>query len=285
MRESADVSPSDVVSSDSTGLNAQPRCFIVKVGTSDTAGPKTIGCRHLSDKVLRELGVDVAVWGDNRRIVYRVHEVMRKHGLPPLAVVLEKDPDYVLSVPPPIGVPFEPMPVDETHPGLIDLISVGDSTKPTAPGERLRSPFWRRSLVQAGLPLTVALALMIQLLNMWHGFARNSWLKVVGAAIVALTFVLLIAGSFRRTEWLLVPGAIIQRSPNRLRGSARLLRFTPTLHTLIVRAVSPAWRAEIWDEVSLCTSQLVTKAEALALLAAWQSPLRTPTLEEMSDLH
>src|SRR5262249_1187041 len=62
-----------------------------------------------------------------------------------------------------------------------------------------------------------------------------------------------------------------------------LRRYCPADSVLILRPQSPEWRAEIWKDGRGKGKQMVTRLQATPVLAAWHSPLRTPTSEESDD--
>ncbi len=284
------LGPADTVQPASTEHDGpkrhlSPNCYVVKVRSNITSTPHSIDCRHLSDEALAELGRSVAVWTNHVTVVDRVWTYSRTRGLPPLAVVFENAPKHLLPTPLPIDVPFEPTPLDESHPSLRHLIRLGDASDSIeSTSATVASPL-QRALIRAGIPTLSAALAIGQVISIWDGFRWNSPWHLVSVSVIGIAVVLLVLSLLRRAQWLIVPGALIQRSPGAWWTGVALCRFTPPDSVLILCPESPGWRAELWVSGKQAARRLITTLEAMALLAAWQSPLRTPTLDEMSDLH
>ncbi|MBK8913469.1 MAG: hypothetical protein IPM64_02510 [Phycisphaerales bacterium] len=191
-------------------------------------------------------------------------------------------------IPAPITVPFEPVPLEEEFPGLEDLLH-STAEPPGHGGEAageapIRRPnFLRRWALRTWvgifmLPLLINATVQI-IIHKQRWVVLAVWLPIL--AIVILGAVV-IAALWDR--WMVVPGGVIVRRT--MFGTVRLnlQLFTARDAVLVVYPHPHGWVARLQRPNGPARTRTVTDVELQVLLAAWQSPLPSPTAEQMRSL-
>ncbi|TWT44709.1 hypothetical protein RAS1_11250 [Phycisphaerae bacterium RAS1] len=180
------------------------------------------------------------------------------------------------DVPPAFEQPFEPVELGVNDPQLTTLAGPAPTRE-----ERVMFVVWiviALALAALAIPALVAL---------FFPAGRNLWLRggpvlLCAAALIAAIVALARLGS----RWLLVPGGVViarrwrrPARPELLTRSAAcaVLRYVHTGKTVILTL-------ELWPLRGKVRRRAVSQREAIALLAAWQSPHPPPTAEQLREL-
>ncbi len=176
----------------------------------------------------------------------------------------------------PIGVPLEPMPLEEADAGFLELANNVAEVRTGLPGSARRDrPEWLRRFRRARTTGEFRLSSVV-LATIYFGlFAFPLRANRLGLAmlVIAICWVIPLGISFLRNRTLLViPGGIIAGDGRRVfrRDSAVLVWFVPTgtLHLANTRGE--------WGRF------LVTPVEAEMAIRAWLSPVPAPTDEMLA---
>lgn len=245
-----------------------------------TVGPRAAAprCPGLSFDLLAAIGQAGAAWRDDHYKAKRLHEVVRVHGLPGLALFWNRRA-RPLTLPQPLAVPFEPMELDESHPGLAAICEYSAYVE-RASGRLPRPSVARRWTIRLIIPLVTTFILMAHSVNVC---LAGGLMGAAAFAIVAIGasvgFALL--SWWLSDRWLVIPGGVVIRRSLWGRVGASLKRCTPADTILIIRPGNPGWLAQLWGKWP--ERRRLTDVECAVLLAAWQSPIPPPALELLSD--
>ncbi len=176
-----------------------------------------------------------------------------------------------IEIPEPLTIPFEPILFESGQSLLTGLREARllRQKRPPAPEARPRG-----GRISKAIRRTLEAVLIV--------FAIPVVLAIVGVLLIVIGPILWMVSLFVRTEWFLTPGAAIRRRILLWSSRPRLLLFTPASHILGLRHESHLWRAEFWLE-GRCAAA-VSGVDPESLLAAWQSPLAPPRVNELEDL-
>ncbi len=268
-----------------TERDTSTACHVVTLFQRASVDKEESRCDTLPSEDRHAIAAAAATWRDRKYAVKRLAEVMRSRDLPGIAVVYHLGLKRRMRLPQPIAVPFEPIPLDETHPVLGQLLEIEPSAQEGAQGRpRPRDPF-RRFLLRIGLPGAIVVNVLVQAGLQVSGGEVTPWR--IGWAASAVFGILGLVWFFQwliAAEWLIVPGGAFMRRPRLGRHKSALTRYTPKDTLLITNRVPHGFQLEFWPlSASKSVRHRVTDLELAALLAAWQSALTPPPLAQMRD--
>lgn len=272
----------------------QPRCHVVIAG-----GKAQAECESLSGAALADVRTACASWRDMEYVIKRLRQAVDAHGLTGVALLspaqwgqtpAHEGRSGMPRVPAGIDVPFEPMELDETHPMFAELMA--------AHGSRIRDPrddadggaslaprtgTIKRWIVRSGLPV----AMLVIWINPLMQFIVNPQAQrinlVMLAAMVATLVLIVLWHRMQGAQWFLIPGGVVVREGGVRSWGVKLSRLTPADTVLVIQPFPPGWRATLWRGKRQF-GRTLTGPEAEALLAAWRSPVATPSESQLSDL-
>lgn len=236
----------------------------------------------LAPELLAAAADAVAGWRDTRYAAARLTALRDEKQLPGIAVLYYDRTEP--TIPPPIRVPFEPVPLDESEPVICGIV---DSTirrgGARSPATRSAAARW---LVRGGVPVIVLINILAQMVV--QGVVQQGVMRYWLIGIYLASIFLVALGCWVAYQlsdrWFLIPGGVLRRKSllRILRGP--LHRHVPRDTVLILRLFPMGGcSAELWQN-RLVSRRFFTEMEWHALLGAWQSPLPAPPLERMSDL-
>lgn len=205
-------------------------------------------------------------------------------AIPGVAIVDERLASRRLPTCRPIKVPFEPIPLDESHPTLVELAELSAGDDHVAPLRRGYFAPFRRYAVRTGLSASWTTFLVFQFIRVAKaGVHSQEFLAylMLFVFLAAIPFLLLWAGSNR---WLIIPGGVVVRAFWWRRGPKGLRRYTPATAMLFVAEKGRAWIAKLCDQDGVLYMCMLTQLECIALLGAWQCPLPPPDANKLVDL-
>ena len=259
-------------------------CHLVQIGYEPESRNPVAKCETLPAELCVEIAAKAPEWRD---IKYQVRDwwtIIRRESLPGIAVIRETKRKAILRLFDPITVAFEPTALNERDPALSQIAMAGDG-RPTA-AEPTSKPMasWKRSLLIAGIPgvLSIALCAGLVLDAIDFGVKSHQFLMRLGL-LVALQFCIATVAPFRADEWWIVPGAVVTRQTILKLRTGKPQRFTPADSILFLREIPRGWQAEFWHDDKVHVRRL-TSLETSALLAAWRSPLPPPTLDQLREI-
>ncbi len=221
-----------------------------------------------------------AVWRDWGYTRKRLEALVARNQWPGLVVVYVLKNKY--TVPRPLEMPIEPLELNEGDPA-IRAIAERDASPGTASETSLAFRAWRRVLARVG---TGFIGFISPLINAIAGLAmRNWWQLYINAGIMAVGMVIFaVIWWLTSAQWFIVPGGLIRRRGVVGKLGVQLTRFRPAGTIMVVRPFPPAG----WSASFVCGDQhlslRLTTTELSAVLAAWQSPLPCPAVEQLDDL-
>lgn len=236
----------------------------------------------LSPELLQLAAECAAGWRDVRYVAARLETLREDKRLPGIAVCYydRKEP----AIPPPIPVPFEPVPLDEREPvirGIMESAVPPAGTRPRAIDSTVG-----RWMLRGFLPLILVINIVSQMVV--QGIVQQGVARLWVIAIYAVSLVLLFLGfgiAYQLSDrWFLVPGGVLRRKSllRMLRGPIH--RHVPRDTVLILWSFPiGGCRAELWQNGAV-SRRYLTEFERNVLLGAWQSPLPAPPLARMTDL-
>ena len=227
------------------------------------------------EKIHRELGT----LGGSFNAEHHLRSLPEHVGQTGFAVVVRPE-NTALAIPRPLDTQIEPIALDEghrdlkalcEHPAIADAIPVEKRA-----GRRHRR--WMARLGFSGLLLFLLIQGISQIA------VHRSWLVGVGwGSILVVAAGYALVSWWRADDWYLVPGGVAIRR-GLFKKEGRLLQLcTRSNAWLMLRWVSPNWRATLYV-ADARWHRTLTELECVALLAAWQSPLPPPEVERLSDL-
>lgn len=263
---------------------ASPACHVVTLSTTtplDTrTGAWTAACATLGEDdrlAVREAG---ALWRDLKYVRQRLQALARDRGWPGLALVYAVR--HNVAAPPPLDMPIEPLELSEGNPAIRAIVERAAAADPaTETSAAFRA--WRRVLARVG---TGFIGFISPLFNAIAGLAMRNWWQVyVNAGIMVLGIVVIgVVWWVTSAQWFIVPGGLIRRRGVAGKVGVQLTRFRPSDSLLLARSLPPTgWHVSLVHGDHQTTLRL-TAIELSALLAAWQSPLPCPEIEQLDDL-
>lgn len=239
-------------------------------------------CDELPEAARVKIGEAAAGWRDEKYRVQSLQSVIKEFNLPGLAVVY-RPPKGRRFTSAPMTVSFEPVEIDETHPSLRQLVEHAAPATDAEPAPASASRL-RRGLIRLGIPATTLFVCVPQMLGSFATNGIRSW--TTWAWIIALALVLaifLIAHLFRASQWFIIPGGIVVRRWAINRFAVDLDRFVPADTLLTIKKAQQGWQVTL-NRGQIRAFRQMTEFECVAVLGAWQSPLRTPEIQELVDL-
>lgn len=222
-----------------------------------------------------------ATWRDAKYVARRVRQLRDERGWPGIVLVWALK-NRLVTPPPPLAVPIEPLELNEGD--LAIRMLAADPARAEPARESVAAVrAWRRFIARIGVGfigfVNPAIQAIIGLaMRQWWQFYINLAITVIGLGVLIFVF------WYTSGRWFIVPGGVIVRRGVLGKVAVRLARYTPGDTLLMVRPFPPSgWQAELWREKRV-DSQRFTKTELSALLAAWQSPLTCPPLDLLDDL-
>jgi len=212
---------------------------------------------------------------------------LAEQSLPPLAILCIARQES-LKTPPPLRVPFEPV-------RLSDKQDVKNLLEASRPHRDMPVNWWEWVLFAPLGALIVGVALFRPivvfglLMVMIPDFPQTGWASAIARPIVVLLLmiviklVLMALARWRNSPWWLIPGGIVTRTASPWSTRCTLARYTPADSLLMITEQDSVWRAMLYRDGRLISRES-TEEECEALLAVWQSPLRPPAPDEMTDL-
>jgi len=191
-----------------------------------------------------------------------------------------------------IGVPFEPVPLDQSDGLFIGLeadTATTDASSAHTESRTTKTCFARRIEFFGGRWIVVLAGIGVVIQGLVH------WLQ---GTLLSPTFMILVVclliplvgiggvGAWRHgRQWLLVPGGLAVRKANRKAKSKWDVRlYTRVSSVLFVRQTTKLHWLVCAAEGAEVDHVMVTRAEVDMLLRAWLSPLTPPPVEQLSDL-
>lgn len=232
---------------------------------------------------------------DAMDVVMKLSKRLAEQGARALALRIA--PPAELSPVSPFDVPFEPQPLNEQQSALVAAAAAPAATAATQPanaivtapaagisapsGSQIAALRRRLRLSGQGIAAVYLAFQLVRALIDSISRQRPTELLFVWAGLLAL-FLFVPIWQYEGSQWYVVPGAIICRTPARSGWNLRL--FRPRESVLCVAQLSPGrWCAVVAGEADR-QRQIMTPIEARFLLAAWLSPLPPPTEAQLSDL-
>jgi hypothetical protein len=217
------------------------------------------------------------------RDLKRFQHALEKHGLSGAAVVIRTDGLSKSAVPSPLAVHFEPLELDERNPALEVLCNEA----PTTIARSRRMPpaaVGRRLLMRIGIPIAVTVlvspCLTCDVLPPGVGL-RGYVLTIPFATLIGIAAFFLLRG--REPKWFLIPGGVVIREFVWGSLKRRLRTCTPSNSTVLIRQGLLGWQVRIFRGQREYQREL-TDLETATLLAAWQSPISVPDLDQLRAL-
>ncbi len=255
----------------------RPIVHVVTVALGDRASPAPVFCPTLPGDICIEIRDLAAKCRNPRDVAAHVRALCDEHKLGGLAVWYQPAKG-IGTVPPPLGVPIEPLELDEARAPLHELPGLaGEWADP----EALRTTRWKRTFMRLGLPVLILLQLLanvaMQVVADRRDVAVWLWVGVLGSLILAAVLVWWLSD-----HWLIVPSGVIIRKTLAGKVGKSLRLVTPADAVLLIRSQPQFHILELWVGRTV-KKRKATKLETLALLAAWRSPLPPPSLDRLSD--
>jgi hypothetical protein len=257
-------------------------CHVVRLHRPGLHARLEAECPSVDPDALEAIKEAGAPWRDARYIGKRVLAVARQHNLTGVALVYGFWRDKPLPTPPPIVVPFEPIPLDEGHPALPPLIA--DGALPRREGTESPKPsLWRRVSTRNAFLISFAGPLLAQA-AIWSALRPGlSFTYFMGGAGLLSAAIALLLQWWLFAQFFIIPGGVVvRRAVFRGRG-VTLRRYDRSDSVLIITPERRIWHAVLVGARHRDRT-LLTPYEGTALLAAWQSPLKPPPIEQLSDL-
>ncbi len=194
----------------------------------------------------------------------------------------------------PLTHPFEPRLIDETDVGFVALahatekaLSDASEVGSSADDDIRRIPrFMRRNILLNGgyLFLLVALLWIVRdtiLLIRTGEFSFRLLFSCI--ALAALLWLPVSGGAISREQWLVLPGGLLRRTPTKRSNESDLYIFNARRSLLLaIQTPYKAWRLLLSDGEESDWFD-ATKVEMDIICRAWCSPIKPPTVEQLSD--
>jgi len=238
----------------------------------------TVSCATLPDKLVARLREDVAAWGRRAEAARELHWWAKERDLPGIAAVLVNEAEDLPVVPVGAAQLFEPVELDGKNPVVKALAGVhggvADAADQTAGAVGRRRRLLRVLLALVFFPL----ALLAGVLDM--GPLHTVWHGVVYAVLVLVVWLaVFVVWRLQTGRWVIFPGGVVVRRFAAAPWRTGAMRYCPQDTVLIVERVAWHWEAYLYRGYRPASREL-TDVECRALLAAWQSPVPTPPLDE-----
>lgn len=271
---------------------AAPTCYVLRLHLSAYLKIESAECPGLDDAAARRLTEAAATWRDERFRIKRIAEACRQLNLPTLAIVqtIGKKKKLNFEIPPPLTVPFEPIELDETQPALSGMVESFVSSDGDSEVAEVKKARWLgRMFVRVGAPsimlLPVTINAFVQIITQTAIQGFRLWFIAMWLGVLGVTFAACFYAVWRTSaQWMLIPGGLVIRRTFLKNVGTRLERFTPADTMLMLTPFNIGWTATLFRGMKSVQRRLLTRMEATALLAAWQSPIPPRSAEEMSDL-
>lgn len=253
----------------------QRGCHVICVGF-DHADQLRAVCPTLSHDTLTEIENATATGFSNASLLRIVRGIARRDGLSGIALVWNQSPfpkppgslagEYYVTPPPPLGLVFEPVELNETDRRLAELLD--ESCSSISRGGVPRLPARRPYASMPGVLIAMgAIALLIL-----------AWVTPVPCCMLLLCIPLVIVltrlPKFGSPAWFLVPGGVLVRRAGLGRASVRLSVHCPGETILVAHPRPPGWTVRLIG--SKTHTRFLTQLEFRALLRVWQSGLDMP---------
>ena len=277
------MTPDDAVRPATPAADARPASYVVHITPGKKGSRDKAECVDLPADVLERFSMAGAAWRNMKHRLKRLAALRRELKLPGLAVVYRPGRGRRIETPLPIPVPFEPIELDETHPALTQLVQ--HVVEPDPENPTIKKTFAvNRWLTRLGIPAVMLFVWIPQMIQAAvrdgvRSFGFGMWI----AMLLVMFGILLYVHWFRSAQWFIVPGGVVLRRAVFGRVGESLQRFTPADTLLTIMREQRGWQGRLTRGPADVTKRL-TELECVALLAAWQSRVRTPTLDEMADL-
>lgn len=261
-------------------MTAVPTCPVVRILFDNLR--RTVGavCPALPDDLLAEVREAAASWRNADAVARRLDRIVHRENLPGLIIWYQhKRQDSF--VPPPIAERFEPLELQEENPAIASLMESAPLDE-AHQSKRRRAAIVRRYAVRLGLPLAVVLPQLINA-SVQTAISGNTWMGWIWGTIIVSGLLIAYLVWWLSGQWLIVPAGVVVRRTLVGKVGESLYLYTRQDSLLVIRAEPPGWRAEVWRGKKVHRRRL-TELECDALLAAWQSPVPPPPLEQLSDL-
>lgn len=255
--------------------------YVVHVVSNFSGAPIRLFSPDLDLAVLDRIREPALMGRNDKSRRRRIWSYVERKEVPGLAIV-----DINLTTEPlmpcrPIRVQFEPVPLDETHPNLVELAKLSGGDQPVVPRSRLlalsRNYLYRTVACIPG----IAVALIALFDSMKTGFRSQD---LFFYSPLAVFLIALPIGLFWATRWFVVPGGVAVRSPLWRWGLRRPRFYTPSTALLFVAERGVLWTVRICDADRVLETCSMSRLECIALLGAWQSPLPPPEVNKLVDL-
>lgn len=270
----------------------RPTCYILKLNLTGFGKIESAECPGIHDAAARQLTEAAAVWRDERFRIRRLAAACSELNLPNLAVVqsIGHKKKLRFDVPPPLTVPFEPIELDETHPalaGMVETLILNDGEVENTDVKKAR--WLGRAFIRIGAPaillLNISIQAIVQSLTHYARHGLQFWYIAMWMSIWCITIGACYYAVWRTSaQWILIPGGIVVRRTFWKNVGVRLERYTPADTLLILTPDNIGWVASLYRAARPADRRRLTRLEATALLAAWQSPIPPRPIENMSDL-
>jgi hypothetical protein len=268
-------------------------CPVVFVQTGSDDSDRHAFGEDLPDEAYRAVSAATAGWRDRKYMVKYLRGMVQEYDLPGLAVVIYPRNEDHPVVPPGLGVPFEPIPINETDDRLRNLLNSVDAVETGLEGGATRAPkaWFKRFAVRSGVPVVLFWLMLINLSFQWsnlfrlRGFGGLHALWISFLMTIALVILIIVLVRWWRGQWFLVPGGAVLRRGSAGRFSISLTRFVAADSILLVQKQEKlaGWHVEFWQWPKKWGT-MMTDLEKTALLAAWRSTLPAPRLDQLDDL-
>lgn len=177
-----------------------------------------------------------------------------------------------LTIHEPITVSFEPIPLEEDHPGLRNLMTTvtarGIAPSPLAPPSRI-AKFLMRYMFPYGLLAFWTIRGVLQIMQ--EGVRSGISLMYLGGLVAVLLF-FLFHRLIRLKEWFLLPGGVAVRQGRLFSKNSSVQLFSNRDSVLVVKFEESRWMPTLVSEEGEAKCQL-SLYECEALVACWQSPV------------
>lgn len=260
----------------STGADA---CHVARVywapGEGTSADSPT-----LSPSLLIDLAAAMPRHVDVAFQAKRLRAFVLARNTGPLALLIAHDERNPLEVPGPLVVPFEPQELNDREERLAGLCGTNGGNQSEPKNASRWGDFWTRG-GRLGMPI-MGVFWVVMGLCQWLS-KRDLFALLFGCGLGLFLIVTGWVISRTRDQWWLVPGGMVLRSPGWLPWRTKLRLVTPQIADLILFQRGGRFHAMLFRD-GLFAARGLTRLEATALLAAWQSPLKPPRLDQLADL-
>jgi hypothetical protein len=258
--------------------------YVIHVVSNLVGSQSQILCPELSPALEQRVYDAARAQRDDHYRRAQLWAFVENKELPGLAIIDERLSTIPLPPCRPVVVHFEPVPLDETHPTIVELAELFCHSEIVAP---LRRGGWaaiRRYGIRAGALGSVIIFASYAFKEIaTRGFRALDFITLIGIALVVVgitQFLFWLATDF----WILIPGGVVVRKHWNGRGRKGLRRYTPSTAMIFFSEKGPGWIAKICDQERVLHQCPLTRLECIVLLAAWQCPLPPPDMNKLVDL-